>query len=330
MRTGRRLPWLIFAVCALLVIDGMGWVTWQMLRLEQREHEAQQNAQRQEAVRLALWRMDGLLSPIIAAEAARPYFQYRSFYPAERAYTRMWEAVEPGEVLVPSPLLAGPGEFIRLHFESTPTGWLTSPQVPPTELRDRVESESLSLPDMLTVERSLVELTAILRGTPTVPGGMGTGDAAVVMDGGEAGEGVFADQLLSQAQQELQDYAQEERAKPGALGFEKLGEDAQVAGEGADERSLAEFQARQLSAMNARKAGGRDARPTGGEAGRGDGLSREVPGGQDARSTAGAADGVGGVGGVARVETGRFAPVWRPNPVTGEPELLFVRAVTVN
>ncbi len=328
MRTGRRLPWLIFAVCALLVIDGMGWVTWQMLRLERREHEAQQNAERQEAVRLALRRMDGLLSPIIAAEAARPYFQYRSFYPAERAYTRMWEAVEPGEVLVPSPLLAGPGEVIRLHFESTPTGWLTSPQVPPPELRDRIESGSLSLPDMLTVERSLVELTAILRGTPTVPGGMGTDDAAVVMDG-EAGEteGVFADQLLSQAQQELQDYAQEERAKPEALGFEKLGEDVQAAGEGADERSLAEFQARQLSAMNARKAGGRDARPTGGEAGRGDGLSMEVSGGQDARSTAGAADGVGGV---ARVETGRFAPVWRTNPVTGEPELLFVRAVTVN
>ena len=164
MRTARRLTWLIYAVCVLLVVDGLAWVTWQMLSLERREQAAQQDARQQEAVRLALWRMDGLMSPVIATEAARPYFHYRSFYPAERAYTRMWDELQPGEVLVPSPLLAGPGEYIRLHFESTPLGWLTSPEAPDPEFRDRAESSAMSLPDVLAVEQALNELTAILRG----------------------------------------------------------------------------------------------------------------------------------------------------------------------
>jgi hypothetical protein len=109
MRTARRLTWLIYAVCVLLVVDGLAWVTWQMLSLERREQAAQQDARQQEAVRLALWRMDGLMSPIIATEAARPYFHYRSFYPAERAYTRMWDELQPARCWCRRPCWPGRG-----------------------------------------------------------------------------------------------------------------------------------------------------------------------------------------------------------------------------
>ena len=82
MRMRRRLMIGIYIVCALAVIEGLGWVTWRTVRLE-REGRAET------AVRLALWRMDSALTPVIAQEASRPYFHYLPFYPFERAYTEL-------------------------------------------------------------------------------------------------------------------------------------------------------------------------------------------------------------------------------------------------
>ncbi len=164
MRLSRRNTWVIFVLCVVLVLDGLGWVSWQMVRLEKRERQARAKAAMQEKVQLALWRMDGFLGPFIAAQAAQPYFAYRAFYPADRAYTRMWEPVDTGEVLVPSPLLEAHNPFVKLYFQASADGWLGSPQVPPAELRDRLEGVSLS--HVLQAERRLVELTALLRGRP--------------------------------------------------------------------------------------------------------------------------------------------------------------------
>src|SRR5262245_49644730 len=100
MRTRRWLTSLVFAICALAVVEGLGWVTWQTFRLEARERDARAQSDFQEAIRLALWRMESEVTPIIAQEAARPYFQYRSFYNAEHAYNRMWQQVEENEVRV--------------------------------------------------------------------------------------------------------------------------------------------------------------------------------------------------------------------------------------
>lgn len=162
MRSRRRLTWLIFGVCALLVIDGLGWVTWEGIRLERREREA-------ELIRLALWRMDSELSPLLAGEASRPYFQYRSFYPAERAYTKMWEEILPNEVLVPSPLLEKPGPLIRLHFEVGQDGAVRSPQAPEGNMRDQAESTYASEYQIRRAGEDLVELARILgAGDPTI------------------------------------------------------------------------------------------------------------------------------------------------------------------
>lgn len=146
MRQRPWITWLVFAVCAVLVLDGLGWVTWQVLRLERRDAEATVQSDFEERARLALWRMDSTLTPIIAQESARPYFHYRPFFPAERAYTRMWEEVKPGEVLVASPLLLASrsmtvsADLIRLHFQIEPDGTITSPQVPSGNMLDLAES----------------------------------------------------------------------------------------------------------------------------------------------------------------------------------------------
>lgn len=166
MKSRQRITWLIFSVCALLVLEGLGWVTWQMIRLEAREREARREADLQETLRLALWRMDSAVTPLIAAEASRPYFQYRPFYPAERAYTRMWEEVQPGEVLFPSPLLTGQHHaLIRLHFEVGPGGALTSPQAPTGNMRDLAEGQYLSHERVQRAEQWLEELQLMSEGS---------------------------------------------------------------------------------------------------------------------------------------------------------------------
>lgn len=164
MRPRRKLTWVVFAVCILAVLEGLGWVTWHALRLERAEREARAAAQFQESIRLALWRMESEVTPIIAAEAARPYFHYRSFYPAERAYTRMWQQVKPNEVQVPSPLLESSGPYIRLHFQIEPDGRITSPQAPTGNQRDLAEGQQYVDSEFIVLAgQMLEELTAIVQ-----------------------------------------------------------------------------------------------------------------------------------------------------------------------
>ena len=113
-----------------LVIAALVWITWQALRLEDRERAARRDAAFQESLRLALWRMDSALTPIIAREAARPYFEYQSFYPADRAMRSLEEPATIDDVLVPSPLLTASDPTIRVYFQREMSGTLTSPQAP--------------------------------------------------------------------------------------------------------------------------------------------------------------------------------------------------------
>jgi signal transduction histidine kinase len=164
MKSGRA-PIVVFGLGAALVLAALGWVTRLALGLEQREQEARAEAKFQESVRLVLWRMDAAITPLIAREAARPYFHYQSFYPADRAYTRMLNRVEPDEVLVPSPLLRTEDPMVRLHFQKR-DGAVTSPEVPEGELRTLAESVYVGRYGMLTAEQGL-ERVARLLGTET-------------------------------------------------------------------------------------------------------------------------------------------------------------------
>jgi len=164
----------VYIVSIVVVLDVLGYVTWHMLRLERADLEAEAESHLQERVRLALWRMDSFMAPIIAQESARPYFHYRAFYPAERAYTRMWEEVRPGDVLVPSPLFlasrnsSANGDLIRLHFQLEPDGTMTSPQVPSGNMLDLAESKMQMAPQIARSEALLASLRPLVEVTQQV------------------------------------------------------------------------------------------------------------------------------------------------------------------
>ena len=141
--------WLAFALCVAVVLAAMGWVSLTALTLDRAQREAHRQAKLEENVRLALWRMDSAISPVIARESARPYFAYSAFYPAGRAYTRMFEEIQKGEVLLPSPLLTELPPNVLLHFQLEPDGTLTSPQVPTGNMRDLAEGRRYTTRDKI-------------------------------------------------------------------------------------------------------------------------------------------------------------------------------------
>jgi len=102
--------WLVFGVCAIAVLGAMVWISLTVLRLERAEEQARAQAALEENTRLALWRLDSALMPLLAQEAARP------------------SAPLPGDPgAVPSVARETPPEVL-LHFQIGPRGEITSPQ----------------------------------------------------------------------------------------------------------------------------------------------------------------------------------------------------------
>jgi len=149
-----RLVWALFALCLAVVLAAMAWSSATVLRLDSAERQARSQAALEENARLALWRMDSFLTGLLAQESARPYFQYGAFYPAAAAYGRMFS--EPGGdgVLAASPLLRETPDRVLLHFQLSPRGDLTSPQVPAAALGERALRERLASPARLAEGRS--------------------------------------------------------------------------------------------------------------------------------------------------------------------------------
>ena len=132
--------WSWFALCLVVLLAAMAWVTATALRLDRAEWQSAQRAELEERTRLALWRMDSLLAPIIIEESARPFNAYEAFPATTRAYTKSFTQIKQGDVLVPSPLLTFASSNILLHFQFAPDGRVTSPQVPESNQRDLAES----------------------------------------------------------------------------------------------------------------------------------------------------------------------------------------------
>lgn len=155
--------WTLFAVCLVVVLVAMAWSSVIVLRLERAEVLAQAQAELEENSRLALWRMDSALAPLLAQESARPYFHYGAFYAAGGAYARMFVEPGGGQALVPSPLLRETPDPVRLHFQLAPGGALTSPQVPQGALRARAVAERLTTTALVAERGSrLRELRALV------------------------------------------------------------------------------------------------------------------------------------------------------------------------
>src|SRR5262245_59473920 len=97
--------WLLFAVCVLAALGGMVWLTQQALSADEKRRAAEGEAELEQRVSLALWRMDTELAPILATEVIRPPSAYR----AAR--------------------VVDPPQYVRLQFEATKEGVWRSTQV---------------------------------------------------------------------------------------------------------------------------------------------------------------------------------------------------------
>jgi signal transduction histidine kinase len=126
------LKWLLFAACLAIFVGAMGWITARTLELERQRELAENDAQAQERVRLALWRMDAVAGSLVMRENARPPNHYQAFYSPEEVFSSASTPIQKGRALVPSPLLGVLPEFVLLHFEIAPgsAAGCASPQVP--------------------------------------------------------------------------------------------------------------------------------------------------------------------------------------------------------
>ncbi len=64
--------WLIFATCLLAATIAVAWLSQQALYAERSERLARQQADLENRVRVALWRMDSIAVPLVAIESTRP------------------------------------------------------------------------------------------------------------------------------------------------------------------------------------------------------------------------------------------------------------------
>ncbi|NUQ65888.1 MAG: HAMP domain-containing histidine kinase [Pirellulales bacterium] len=137
--------WLLFALSLAVVLAATVWISRTMLKLDRAEADARRRAALEENVRLALWRMDTALAPLVGQESARPYFVYRPLLSTDSAYGWMIHDSPHGAVF-PSPLLKPVSPYILLHFQFLPDGRIISPQAPTASdlamIKSRYVSES--------------------------------------------------------------------------------------------------------------------------------------------------------------------------------------------
>jgi signal transduction histidine kinase len=108
MKTSRSLLiWATLALCGVMVLGAMTWLTRGVLASEKERAGAQARADLEECTRLALWRMDAAGAAIVSAENRHPAADYQTGSTA---------------------LTAGNDPLAKLHFELRESGRLSSPE----------------------------------------------------------------------------------------------------------------------------------------------------------------------------------------------------------
>lgn len=154
--------WISFLACLGLLLAAMAWVGWHTLALEHERESAARDAERQERVRLALWRLDFQASALLMRENARPPHDFRPFHAPEGLINKVYGNVAKGEVLVPSPLLAEVPEHVLLHFQMDSRGQVMSPQVPQNSERALALDQFINADDLTRSEQRLSGLRELL------------------------------------------------------------------------------------------------------------------------------------------------------------------------
>ncbi len=166
--------WLLYGLCLLIVTPAMAWLSFKTMELDRiREDDrlqtelARREAELQERISSALWRMDGWLTPLVAQEAARPYYLYDSFYrvtapasgqSAGKTKSPKQQSRQTTQFEQPSPLLFQPNEFVILHFEIGPDNQIRSPQRPQGSQQDQAITCGLTLAEVQFNDSKLNEV----------------------------------------------------------------------------------------------------------------------------------------------------------------------------
>lgn len=143
---------LVGAFAAAVVFGSLSLMTQRILRMEEREWQAQAEAGHQESLRLALWRMDSSIAPILAFESARPPKVYAPIF-TETTTVNVTATGnrETAEAEFLSPLLINRSEIFKLYFQIFAASGLQSPEVPVRHFTDNV---SRLLPGFHPTERA--------------------------------------------------------------------------------------------------------------------------------------------------------------------------------
>jgi signal transduction histidine kinase len=145
---GKAINSLVFMAIVVLVAGGLGWATAEALRLEREQRDQRAETERDNRLRLALWRLDSRVWPLLAREDGRPFHHYSAVAPLPLALDNSGACRPAGTVLEPSPLLNDElPPWMVLHFQTGRVSGWESPQV----LSPRLEQALHKLHDKIAL-----------------------------------------------------------------------------------------------------------------------------------------------------------------------------------
>jgi signal transduction histidine kinase len=154
--------WIGFGTALVVVAAGVGWLSFRALESDRAEARARQQAEIEEDVRVALWRIDTQMSAFVAQESARSPDAWQPFglnSLTDNSRTRARRA--PAEP-VPSPLLSHPLPAVLVYFQRDTAGELSSPQVPTGPLRARAVPAVVSAEQVELYQERLARLGGLV------------------------------------------------------------------------------------------------------------------------------------------------------------------------
>jgi signal transduction histidine kinase len=163
--------WLLFASCLAVFLTVMAWITMRTLDMERQRVAAGREAQVQERIRLALWRMDSLASTLLIRENSRPPGDYQAFRSPDDLFSSDNREIAKGKALMASPLLGEPPEFVLLHFDIPErASAIQSPQVPTGSQLELANNWYAISPQLRFATERLAKLDGLLKRHPDVMG----------------------------------------------------------------------------------------------------------------------------------------------------------------
>jgi signal transduction histidine kinase len=141
---------LAFMVIAGLVTGGLGWVTAEVLRLEQEQIQSRAEAELAGKLRIALWQLDSFILPDLSREDGRPFSHYLENPSATRSDD--------------SPLAASKlPEWVLFHFQWDEKGWRSPQLSAPDEEKGNADPKKTAIRSQAARDRRfLSELQAQL------------------------------------------------------------------------------------------------------------------------------------------------------------------------